>query len=59
MRHWKDPRPPPLTEIVEPSNTHATYELMVASTQGTCQNMCSRWHQLVDWYRRRGKDRGY
>lgn len=48
LRHWKDSGSPPLTEIVETTNTHATYELMFASTQGTYQNMCSRWNQWVE-----------
>lgn len=58
MRHRKDLRPPPITEIVDTTNIHVTYEMMFASTQGNYQTMCATWNQWVEWYKRCSKGIG-
>lgn len=50
MRHWKDTKALSVKEVVETTNTHATYELMFAAAQGNYLSMSSRRQHRTDWY---------
>lgn len=50
MRHWKEANPPTFKEVVESTNSHATYELMFAAAQGNYQKMRAKWSSWYTWY---------
>ena len=49
-RHWRDADPPSMSEVVETTNTHVSYELMFAASQGRMVNMERKWFRWNRWY---------
>lgn len=56
MRHWKDWEIPTISVVVLTTNTHATYELMFASSQSRHQIAHRHWKPWTDWYQRKGSE---
>lgn len=49
-RKWKSTQPPTLTEIINTTQTHHTYELIMTHTHDSYQREKTKWSQWSDWY---------